>query len=369
MGCATPPDLAGFPSRPPVGSNGWMRRDVWVLASLIGLLAGCGPPRAPARDGADALMGPAVGEFSVPGWDRRTWGLHLPSAYDGSAPLAAVVALHGGGGNHRGALRTTCAEGDVDDESCLSALAEREGFALVLPDGHPSALLEDMRTWNAGGGADGYQCVSGPSCREGIDDLAFFDALLAEVNRAVFVDESRVYATGLSNGGAMSHRLACARASVFAAIAPLGAGNQVAAVQGCEPERAVPTLILHGTADPCWAMEGGAAACLQDDGMTKVGVQETIDGWVTRNDCSPEPAVEPLPDADPDDGTTTTRTVYGGCRDGADVVVLLSEGGGHTWPRGWPYFGEERVGPVVQDFSANEEIWAFFDAHPRPASP
>lgn len=340
-----------------------------LMVGLAAWLAACGPPRAPSRDGEDALRGPAQGEFSVPGWDKRAYLLHLPSSYDGSAPIPVLYALHGGGGKALGALRTTCANGDANDESCLTALAEREGFAVVFPNGHPSWLVEDLRTWNAGGGEDGFQCVSGAACKEGIDDLAYFDALFAEVERAVLVDEARVFATGLSNGGAMSHRLACARADKIAAIAPVGAGNQVAAVQGCEPSRPVPVLVIHGTADPCWAMEGGESACLQDDGMAKVGVQESIDGWVARNGCAAAATVEELPDTDPNDGTNTTRTRHGECREGADVAVLLSEGGGHTWPDGWQYLGAAEVGPVVRDYRANEELWAFFAAHPMPASP
>src|SRR5262245_1348699 len=102
----------------------------------------------------------------------------------------------------------TCPGGDESREQCLLHLADREGFAVIIPDGTSGALL-DSRTWNAGGGQNGWKCVSGKACKEGVDDLAYFRALLDDVERAVGIDTRRVYSIGLSNGAAMSHRLAC----------------------------------------------------------------------------------------------------------------------------------------------------------------
>jgi polyhydroxybutyrate depolymerase len=192
----------------------------------------------------------------------------------------------------------------------------------------------------------------------------FLDVIFAEVERAVVVDEERVYATGISNGGAMAERLACERSTRFAAVASVGAGNQVAAVQGCNTARAVPVIEVHGTEDPCWSFEQGSAACLQQDGGTKVGTNETVAGWVNRNGCLDEPVSEALDDA-VDDGTTTTRESHGGCVGNGDVVLLKVEGGGHTWPGGFQYAGEGTIGKVARDFSASSAIWRFFDAHPR----
>lgn len=330
------------------------------LHGCLGIFAGCGAPTedcgaAPSGEGgADRVC-------AVPGWDDRDFTLHLPDGYDPDVPVAVVVVFHGGGGKKEGALRLTCPEGDEQDDGCLVALADREGFAVVAPDGTPNLL--NQRTWNAGGGEDGWRCVSGRACKDGVDDLAYVDALLDEVRAAVAVDDARVYATGLSNGGAMSHRMACDRADVFAAVAPVAGANQFAAAQGCAPSRPVPVLHTHGTEDPCWEWGGGTGACLQDDGDTYVSVDASMDGWAERNGCAGDAVATDLPDT-VDDGTTTIRHAWPGCA--ADVELLEVVGGGHTWPGGWSYMREGKIGPTALDFSMNEEMWAFFEAHPLP---
>ena len=56
------------------------------------------------------------------------------------------------------------------------------------------------------------------------DDIAFIGALLDAVEQSVCVDASRVYATGVSNGGGMVARLACELSDRLAAIAPVAGG-------------------------------------------------------------------------------------------------------------------------------------------------
>lgn len=331
------------------------------LALAVVVAAACGPPpAAPGRGEDGEITGATEREWSVPGFDKRNYMLFTPSTYDPAVPVPLVVALHGGAGNSKSAKSVTCFEG----KNCLTDAAERDGFAVVYPDGSPGDFLENIRTWNAGGGANGFQCVSGLSCKNGVDDMGFLDALHDEMLRVLNVDEDRVFATGLSNGGAMAHRLACERSTRFAAIAPVAAGNQLGAVQGCNIARPVPVLEIHGTADPCWSFEQSAQACLQDDTEIKVGVVETVTGWSERNGCVGDVVEEPLADA-VDDGMTTTRESHTECVDGADVVLLRVEGGGHTWPNGDPYADDSKVGGVTRDFDADDEILAFFAAHPR----
>src|SRR5207245_11747467 len=81
---------------------------------------------------------------------------------------------------------------------------------------------------------------------------SYFRALLDDLSQTVNVDASKVYATGMSNGSAMVHRLACELADRIAAIAPVAGGNQLSAVSSCNPPRPVPVIEFHGTADPAW---------------------------------------------------------------------------------------------------------------------
>src|SRR5688572_16384491 len=150
----------------------------FTLALALATAVGCGPPPpAPGRGDDDEIAGATEREWSLRGFEKRNYVLFTPSTYEPGTPVPLVVALHGGGGNSKSAKSVTCFEG----KGCLTDAAEREGFAVVFPDGFPGDFLEDVRTWNAGGGANGFQCVSGLSCKNGIDDMAFLDALHEEM--------------------------------------------------------------------------------------------------------------------------------------------------------------------------------------------
>jgi polyhydroxybutyrate depolymerase len=319
-------------------------------------LLGCHP----ARDcGAEPPIAGEVASCALP--DGRRYDAVLPTA---TGPLPVVLAIHGGGGNSRNARTITCPTGDLDDADCLDALGVREGFLTIYPDGTPSTLLRNLKTWNAGGGVDDLQCTSGRACADNVDDVGYFRSVLDDLSRWVTVDERRVYATGLSNGGAMSYRLGHELSDRIAAIAPIGAADQFGIASEPPPaDHLVPVLDIHGTADPCWPFDGGTAACLQDDGKRKVGVPETIARLVAERGCAPDAVSEAIPDVT-GDGTASRFDRFSGCS--ADVIQLRIEGGGHTWPDGDQYLSESRVGLVERDFIGNEVIWAFFRDHPMP---
>jgi predicted peptidase len=50
--------------------------------------------------------------------------------------------------------------------------------------------------------------IHGPNAEKLPDDVKFVEAILDELPKLVNVDPKRVYATGISNGGMMCHRLA-----------------------------------------------------------------------------------------------------------------------------------------------------------------
>jgi polyhydroxybutyrate depolymerase len=295
----------------------------------------------------------------MPGWVDRAFDVVVP---DRAGPLPVVIAFHGGAGNRRAAASVTCPGGDLDDPACLTALAAREGFVLVRPDGTGTRPFRNFRTWNAGGGEAGWNCTSGPACRAGVDDVRYVRALLDEVARLVPVDPGRVYATGLSNGGAMSHRVACELSDRVVAIAAVGGTNQLQTAAACAGS--LPILQIHGTLDPCWTYVQSDDTCVSDDDAgTKLGVAESMEGWRLRNGCGAATIEAALPDLDPGDGTTTTRIRWQGCAQ--DVELLRVDGGGHSWPGGFSYLGEDRIGRVARDFDGSEAIWAFFEAHAR----
>ena len=161
------------------------------------------------------------------GGRQRTYILHLPVPLNAGQALPLVFDFHGGGGNSQTQLRT----------SGFNALADEKTFIVVYPDG--SGLLGDkLLTWN-GGTCCGY------AVKQNIDDVAFVRAVLADVASTYKVDLKRVYATGLSNGGIFSYRLACDAADIFAAIGPVSGTLNLSP---CAPKNPYRSLIF--TAPP-----------------------------------------------------------------------------------------------------------------------
>jgi polyhydroxybutyrate depolymerase len=168
------------------------------------------------------------------------------------------------------------------------------------------------------------------------------------------VDRNRVFATGLSNGAGMVHRLACDRPDLVAAIAPISGGMPPDRVRSCArvQEPPVSILAMHGT----------------DDSMVPLdqSIRDGIAAWRQRDRCPELPASFELPDADPADGTRTRVDLFAPCAADTAVSFYTIENGGHEWPGGEPKRGfERRNGLMPRDFDAAVVIWDFFKNHPR----
>ena len=347
-----------------------------AIATISAAFAACGggadptPPVGASGPAGALASGIADATFAVAGWPDREVDLVLPASHVCGEPIAVVVALHGGGGNKEGMRKLACLDGDLASPECLHRVAAAAGMAVVFPNGTNALggkLLNPngVRTWNAGGGQNGFICVSGGACTAGIDDVAYVRALLADLAKRIAVDPKRVFVTGLSNGAAMSHRLACQAADAFAAIAPVAGENQFA-LAGCAPSQPVAVLDIHGTLDACWPYAGGAGGCLQSG--LYVSVASTLAGWAARNGCGPTPTATALaPIAGVNDGTSVVRHAYPGCVAGGSLEHLEVVGNGHFWPRGQAYASSAVVGGVMsRQLAANQAIVDFFAAHGRP---
>jgi polyhydroxybutyrate depolymerase len=265
----------------------------------------------------------------VPGQQglSRQYKVHLPRGYDCRKPAPVVFCLHG-------LMQTAvsfCVRGTgFKGGTGFPDKSDLEGFILVMPNGH-------LNSWNGGACCGAAQSM-------GLDDVALMRAILAEVSTHANVDPRRVFATGLSNGGYLSYRLACEAADLFTAVAP-GAG----AIDGieCRPSRPVSVLDIHGTRDRFVPYRLQAPS------------QDAI---AAANGCSSMTAPATVP-ASGGDTTCVTRT---GCPPGVEVTACTVEGGGHDW------FGDPGCGTgagaigcgVVganSDFMVNTTAaWSFF---------
>ena len=342
-----------------------------IATSLAATACGGGSdPPAPATCPTGALAnGAADATFSVAGWPDRDYDLVLPASHVCGQPIAVVVALHGGGSNKEGMRKLACLDGDTASAECLHRVANAAGMAVVFANGTDAVggtLIDPngVRTWNAGGGINGYICVSGAACTAGVDDVGYLRALLADVATRTAVDPKRVFFTGMSNGAAMSQRLACQAADLVAAIAPVAGENQFA-LAGCTPARAVAVLDIHGTSDACWPYPGGNGGCLQAG--LYVSVDSTLAGWAARNGCHLTPNATMLaPIVGVNDGTSVVRFDYSGCVVGGALEHLEVVGNGHYWPRGYAYASGSVVGGVMsRQLATDQTIVDFFAAHGR----
>ncbi|MBU1671663.1 MAG: prolyl oligopeptidase family serine peptidase [Actinobacteria bacterium] len=304
---------------------------VFLLAFLLvsTLTAGC--RRSGSGDEADLV------DSIRSGGRERTYVLHVPPGYDEGAGNSLVLAFHGHGGQGENQERL----------SGMEAVSDANGFLIAYPDGID-------RGWNDGRGIN-----------EGIDDVGFARDLVEKLSAEYGVDPKRVYATGISNGGFMSFRLACDAPDVFAAVAPVAALMSVPLVESNRSTTPVSLLLMNGTGDPLVPWEGGQIGGALGDRGEGISTQASIEYWVALDGCATTPQAARLPDMDPGDGTTVTQYVYPGGRDSTEVVLCEVTGGGHTWPGGYQYMRESIIGRTSRDLEASEYIWEFFRDHPR----
>lgn len=266
----------------------------------------------------------------------RSYTVHVPPEYDHERATPVVLAFHGAATN-----------GPIMAHSTgLSEKADEAGYVVAYPNGTGKAGI--FLVWNSGGFKVGRN-LKLP------DDVAFVVRLLDDLATVVNVDRSRVYATGMSNGGMMCYRLAAEFSDRIAAIAPV-AGTMAADYP--KPGRPVPVIHFHGTEDRLVPYDGPA----EKAGFLSIkSVEKSIRTWARINGCREQPEESELPDT-ADDGTTVTRQSYGPGTDGAEVILYTIRGGGHTWPgRDWPV---RSLGKSTHDISANDLIWEFFERHP-----
>lgn len=323
-----------------------------LIIAIAWLATSCKLDEAVDCATADVRAGQSV-ECTMPGYTDRAFDLRLPPSWDGASPLPLIVALHGGGAWKGAAETVSCVDADRRDEHCLGNLAVARGYALAYPNGVGSRPLRGVRTWNAGGGRNGFVCGFGAACSLDVDDVGYIADMFVEIEAAIPIDATRVYATGISNGGAMTHRLGCEARARFAAIVPV-AGANIFADSGGSCDVQIPILDIHGTADPAWVYD----SVTKSNGYWS-GVDETMENWRVRNGCAATYVDEPLPDS-ANDGQTSVRRRWDGCAVATERIRI--ENGGHTWPSGNQYFSSDRIGPVTFDFGS-EIILDFFDAH------
>ena len=311
----------------------------------------------------------------------RSFMVRLPRGYDSQRHYPVVVLLHG-------------MNQDPDDMERLTRfdpLADKDGIIAVYPaalhgrwnvgvhpEEHPAMMNPGRRRGGYGGGGypgggggypgggGGYPRGGGgypgggqqPSQREDrrqpeTDDIGFFNQMLDQLATKYPVDSSRIYAVGLSEGGFMSLRLACALGDRFAAVAAVGAAMPKTMI--CLPARPVPAVMIDGTSDPVVPYNGGTEHNLS---VKTLSAEDSAKAWAKIDRCGEKPEKSKLPEKGKG-GMETKVDTYTGCQQESQVVLYSVKGAGNTWPGGEQYEPENTVGKTSSDFDANETIWSF----------
>jgi polyhydroxybutyrate depolymerase len=283
----------------------------------------------------------------------RSFVVHLPPRSSERGALPVLLAFHGGGGNAQG----------FQKYARLDAIADREGFVVVYPDGS-GRLGRRLLTWNAG-------LCCGAAREQRSDDVDFALRVLADLARDLPLDGTRVYATGHSNGAMMAYRLAAEAAPRIAAIAPVAGAMQLSGAFA--PAKPVPVLHIHSLDDPRAPYAGGVAPPFP---LTRVRVEHRpveaeLARWVALDGCAPEPRVVEQRKAPEGDGSGHTATLldWAPCASGADVRLWRLTGAGHGWPGGAAILPERLIGPETRVIDAAEEVWRFLSRFSRPDAP
>ena len=243
---------------------------------------------------------------------ERRFLVHVPASYKGDTLVPLLLDIHGLGGTPEYQKAT----------SGWLEKADEQGFLVVFPAGLDNS-------WNGG-------LCCGTSLMNKVDDEGFLRAVVAKLKSEACVNPKRVYATGLSNGGAMSHLLACRASEVFAAVAPISMSNSVTP---CEPTRGISVTMFRATSDTLVAYDGGSLLSAEAD----------FTEWKARNECKGEAS-----------SPNAQCKTYTQCKGGSDVTLCTITTtpsdvlGGHLL-----YTEAVREGVKVPDF-----VWPIFERHP-----
>ena len=251
----------------------------------------------------------------------RDYIVHIPSSYDNKVPIPLVLCFHGYGGTASGISYTNF--NDVSDTA---------NFIVVYPQG---TLLKRKSHWNVGGW----------TLDSKIDDVGFISSLLDSLSERYNINQSRIYSTGMSNGGYMSFLLACQLSDRIAAIASVTGSMTPQTYNLCNPQRPIPVLQIHGTNDQKVPYKGNRKWSLS--------INKVLEYWINYNNCDITPFEMSFPDVNNSDESNVHRLSW---LNGDNSVItdhIIVNGGGHDWFGVWGNM----------DINSTAEIWKFFSQY------
>jgi len=235
-----------------------------------------------------------------------------------------VIVLHGSGGN--GIQMRVRAKS-------LEGIASTENILLVYPDGYKKYWNECRKTANSAANL------------ENINENAFFESMIDYFKERYQINEKQVFAVGTSGGGHMAYKLALTMPERFRAITALIANLPDTNNIDCEEKRrAIPVMIVNGTADKTNPYEGGEVITNNISLGLVRSTDRTFAYWSSMAGYKGKPQMQNLPDTDPKDGKTIEKYTFKTKRK-PEVTLLKVINGKHDYPN---------------DIDVHLEAWEFF---------
>jgi polyhydroxybutyrate depolymerase len=260
--------------------------------------------------------------------DGRTYYLYTPANYRANQPAPLILGLHGGQSQATRFAETTN----------FNQLADRTGTLVAYPAGID-------KNWNDGRNSDGLPQAN---------DVAFIRAVIDDIQRQRSIDPKKIYATGISNGGFMTQRLACELSDRITAFASVASTLAAPLQSTCKTGQPISMLMINGLQDRFVPVEGGTMT--RGKGGTILSLQDSMDLWRDRAGCATNPQVTRR-------GQTVKIMNYPRCSGNVGVANVVISDGGHTWPGG---SNQPRalVGRTSTQIDATQYIWDFFQSQP-----
>ena len=243
----------------------------------------------------------------------RFYYVYTPSNLDSNESIPVLFAFHGYGSSAMRHLNYTN----------YFPIADSENFVVIYPQGATTATLSSH--WNVGGWTS----------KSTINDLDFVDTVIDLLKDKIQIDETRIYSSGMSNGGYMGYHLACNLSSKFAAIASVTGSMTNDTFNDCNPSHPTPILQIHGLLDFVVPYDGNSGS---------KSIPDVIDYWVNYNSCSTDPDRV----IKYDDYSLVVYDTYSSCLNDVNVKLILHPEMGHDWPSLQSY-----------NVDASSEIWNF----------
>ena len=243
----------------------------------------------------------------------RYYFIYRPANLNTDISVPVLFALHGYGSSALSHLTYTN----------YFSLADANNFIVIYPQGTTTDTLSSH--WNVGG-------WTSKSTRK---DIEFIDTVIDLIKDKIQIDQTRIYSSGMSNGGYMSYSLACNLNNKIAAIASVTGSMTPDNFDNCTPSNPISVLQIHGLQDLIVPYIGSSGS---------KSIPDVIDFWVNHNACNTEPnrliKYSNL--------ALVNYDTYENCLNNTNVKLILHPEMDHTWPF-----------TSTHNVSASNEIWNF----------